>query len=192
MHLRLEQYDSPLSALLLVTDDDGALRALEFADHEPRMHRLLRAHYGDYELKKGAPPKSVLRALDAYFDGDCAALDEVRTATAGTSFQRAVWKALREIEPGTTKTYGQLANSLGRSNASRAVGAANGSNPIAIIVPCHRVIGANGTLTGYASGLHRKRWLLDHESQNLSSAVFPTPHTAATDGFRYGTCLHEV
>ena len=87
----------------------------------------------------------------------------VRTATGGTSFQRAVWRALRAIKPGTTKSYGQIAASIGRPTASRAVGAANGANPIAIVVPCHRVIGANGALTGYGGGLPRKRWLLDHE-----------------------------
>jgi O-6-methylguanine DNA methyltransferase len=165
MYLRLEQYTSPLSQLLLVTDDQGALRALDFADHEVRMHRLLREHYVDYELKNGAPPASIVRALDAYFDGELSALDDVSIATGGTPFQRAVWKALRAIEPGTTKTYGRIAADLDRPTASRAVGAANGANPIAIIVPCHRVIGANGALTGYAGGLPRKRWLLDHERE---------------------------
>jgi O-6-methylguanine DNA methyltransferase len=169
MHLRLEQYASPLATILLVSDEDGALRALDFADHELRMRRLLRAHYGDYVLEMGAPPASVVRALDAYFEGDLGALDGVRIATGGTSFQRAVWQALRAIEPGTTRSYGQVATSLGRSSASRAVGAANGANPIAIVVPCHRVVGANGTLTGYGGGLPRKQWLLDHERQRTSA-----------------------
>jgi methylated-DNA-[protein]-cysteine S-methyltransferase len=152
--------------LLLVTDDDGVLRALEFADHEARMHRRLREHYGGYTLREGAAaaaPASVTRALDAYFDGSTDALADVRTATGGTPFQREVWDALGEIPPGTTVSYGQLAAGLGRAGSSRAVGAANGANPIAIVVPCHRVIGANGTLTGYGGGLPRKQWLLDHE-----------------------------
>jgi methylated-DNA-[protein]-cysteine S-methyltransferase len=165
MRLRLEKYDSPLTQLLLVTDDDGNLRALEFADHESRMHRLLRDHYSDCELIEGAAPASIREALDAYFDGNLTALDEVRTATGGTPFQRAVWKALRAIEPGATRSYGQIAAELHHAKASRAVGAANGANPIAIVVPCHRVIGANGALTGYGGGLARKRWLLDHERQ---------------------------
>jgi methylated-DNA-[protein]-cysteine S-methyltransferase len=165
MHLLLEQYKSPLSSLLLVTDEKGALRALEFADHEPRMHRLLREHYGEYELEKGAAPASLIRSLDAYFDGDLNALDSVRTANGGSPFQRAVWRSLRTIKPGTTKSYGQIAARIRRPTASRAVGAANGSNPIAIVVPCHRVIGANGALTGYGGGLPRKQWLLDHECQ---------------------------
>jgi methylated-DNA-[protein]-cysteine S-methyltransferase len=129
------------------------------------MHRLLREHYGEYQLEKGAAPASVTRSLDAYFDGDLNALASVRTATGGTPFQRAVWRALRAVKPGTTKSYSQIAARIGRPTASRAVGAANGSNPIAIVVPCHRVIGANGALTGYGGGLPRKRWLLDHERE---------------------------
>jgi len=163
MRLRLERRASPVSSLLLVTDDAGVLRALEFADHEARMHRLLRVHYGDYALRDGAAPAPITRALGAYFSGSVDELADVPTATGGTPFQREVWKALRAIPAGTTISYGQLAVNLGRAGASRAVGAANGANPIAIVVPCHRVIGANGTLTGYASGLPHKRWLLDHE-----------------------------
>jgi methylated-DNA-[protein]-cysteine S-methyltransferase len=166
MRLRLENYQSPVAPLLVVTDDDGALRALEFADHEPRMHRLLRDHYDDYELKKGAAPASIVRALNAYFDGDLDSLDDIRTATGGTAFQRAVWRALRSIKPATTISYGRLAAAIGKPQASRAVGAANGANPIAIVVPCHRVIGADGTLTGYGGGLPRKRWLLEHERKH--------------------------
>ena len=165
MHLQLERWASPVSTLLLVTDDDGVLRALEFASHEPRMHRLLRVHYGDYALRDGDAPASITQALDGYFAGDIDRLDQITTATGGTPFQREVWKALRRISAGTTTSYGQLAAKLSRPTASRAVGAANGQNPIAIVVPCHRVIGANGTLTGYASGLPHKRWLLDHERQ---------------------------
>jgi methylated-DNA-[protein]-cysteine S-methyltransferase len=165
MHLRLEQWASPLSTLLLVSDNDGALRALDFAGHESRMHRLLKEHYGTYELRDGAAPQSVTRALAAYFAGDLVALNDVRVATNGTPFQRAVWKGLREIPAGVTKSYGELAADIGRAGACRAVGAANGSNPVAIVVPCHRVIGANGALTGFASGLPRKQWLLDHEKQ---------------------------
>jgi O-6-methylguanine DNA methyltransferase len=163
MRLQLERYSAPLSQLLLVTDEDGALRAVEFSNYESRMHRLLREHYGTYTLEKGGAPKAIVRAFDKYFDGKLDALKRVRTATAGTSFQRTVWQALRNIEPGTTTSYGQLAADIGRAGASRAVGAANGANPIAIVVPCHRVIGANGTLTGYGGGLKRKEWLLRHE-----------------------------
>jgi methylated-DNA-[protein]-cysteine S-methyltransferase len=161
--------------LLLVTDDDGILRALEFADHEPRMHRLLHDHYGEIALQNAAAPKSILEALDAYFGGELNALDKLPTATGGTKFQRAVWRALRSIPAGTTESYGALATRLGRTGSGRAVGAANGANPIAIVVPCHRVIGADGTLTGYGGGLARKRWLLDHEREYLNTQGVEDP-----------------
>jgi methylated-DNA-[protein]-cysteine S-methyltransferase len=168
MHLRLDQYSSPVSPLLLVTDDQGALRALEFGDQPSRLERMLRVYYESYTLEPGTAPASVIAALDAYFDGDLGALDDVRVATGGTEFQRSVWQALRTISAGTTQSYGQLAASLGRPAASRAVGAANGSNPVSIVVPCHRVIGASGSLTGYGGGLPRKRWLLDHEQKYVA------------------------
>jgi len=168
MHLLLERWASPISSLLLVTDNNGALRALEFAGNEARMLQLLRRYYGDYTLEKGTSPASLKRALKAYFEGDIEALADVQTATAGTPFQRQVWKALRAIPAGTTISYGQLAANLGRKGASRAVGAANGANPIPIVVPCHRVIGADGSLTGFGSGLPRKQWLLNHEARFAS------------------------
>ncbi len=167
MQLLLDRYSSPVGPLRLVMDVDGVVRALDFADFEPRMHRLLRAHYDDVALKNAAAPLAITEALDAYFEGDLTALDEVPVATGGTSFQREVWRALREIPAGTTESYGQLATRIGHPGSARAVGAANGSNPIAIIVPCHRVIGADGSLTGFGGGIQRKRWLLDHERQSL-------------------------
>jgi methylated-DNA-[protein]-cysteine S-methyltransferase len=170
MHLRIERWAAPICPLLLVTDDEGVLRALEFADHESRMERLLQEHYDSFTLEKGEAPVSLTRALRAYFDGNLNALADVHTATGGTSFQREVWNALREIPAGTTTSYGELAKKLGRVGASRAVGAANGANPIPIVVPCHRVIGANGTLTGYGGGLAHKKWLLEHEARFASIA----------------------
>jgi methylated-DNA-[protein]-cysteine S-methyltransferase len=153
-----------------VFDSDGALRALDFDNYESRLHRLLRLHYRISALEEGAAPTSVVRALTSYFDGNLTAIEGIRVATGGTSFQRDVWAALPTIASGTTTTYGQLARQLGRPNASRAVGLANGANPIAIVVPCHRVIGANGALTGYGGGLDRKRWLIDHEKRHAVSA----------------------
>ena len=176
MRLRLERRAAPVSPLLLVTDEDGVLRALDFADHEARMRQTLRDHYGDFTLVEGASPDSLTRALDGYFDGSLDDLADVQTATGGTPFQREVWAALRAIPAGVTISYGQLATNVGRPGASRAVGAANGANPIAIVVPCHRVIGANGTLTGYGGGLPRKQWLLEHEARFVNSAV-PALHS---------------
>jgi methylated-DNA-[protein]-cysteine S-methyltransferase len=161
--LFLDQMDTPIGPALLVTDAEGTMRALDFADYEPRMMRLLRLHYGKATPRPGTAPASVKAALTSYFAGELSALDKISCATNGTDFQRRVWAALRTIKPGTTLSYGRLAAKLGRPNASRAVGLANGANPIAIIVPCHRVIGANGTLTGYGGGLPRKQWLLAHE-----------------------------
>jgi O-6-methylguanine DNA methyltransferase len=166
MLLRCERRDSPLGTLLIVSGEDGTLRALDYEPYEARMKRLLGVHYGHYTLADGNAPRAVTRALDAYFAGELAALDGLPVATAGTAFQRSVWRALRAIGAGETLSYGGLATRLGRPSASRAVGLANGANPIAIVVPCHRVIGADGSLTGYAGGVERKRWLLRHEAEH--------------------------
>ncbi len=163
MNLLLGRMESPIGSILLVHDSDGRLRALDFEDCEPRMRQLLRLHYGEVTLAAVPAPTLVLAALDAYFGGEHAALDSVATETAGTPFQRSVWAALRTIPPGRAMSYGALASQLGRPAAFRAVGMANGANPVAIVAPCHRVIGADRALTGFGGGLHRKRWLLEHE-----------------------------
>lgn len=162
----LDRIDTPVGQVLLVVDTAGAVRALDFHDHEPRLHRLLGLHYGAFDLTPGAAPERVRAAMAAYFAGDPTALDGLDVRTGGTDFQRSVWSALRAIPSGETRTYGQLAAAIGRPSAVRAAGLANGSNPVAVIIPCHRVIGANGTLTGYAGGLERKQWLLDHERRH--------------------------
>jgi O-6-methylguanine DNA methyltransferase len=181
MQLTLGTYHSPLGEILLVNDNDGALRALDFADYEQRLRRLLRLHYGTYQLDPAPAPVMIVNALTAYFAGDLDAVSKLRVATGGTPFQREVWAALRRIPVGRTTTYGELAAELGRSGASRAVGLANGSNPIAIVVPCHRVIGRDGTLTGYAGGLQRKRWLLEHERQYSARVSVDRPTAARQD-----------
>jgi len=130
--------------------------------------RLLRHHWGDLELAGGTAPRAVTAAIRDYFDGDIHAADRLPTATRGTDFQRKVWSGLRKIPAGTTWSYADLARHIGRPKACRAVGLANGSNPIAIVVPCHRVIGADGTLTGYGGGMSRKRWLLRHEGVTIA------------------------
>ena len=161
----IDRVSSPLGTILLVFDDKGDLRALDFADHEARLQRLLHRHYGTGVLETGTAPEAVTNALGAFFAGDLNAIAGVAVRTNGTEFQRRVWAALRTIPAGTTLTYGQLATAIERSQASRAVGLANGANPVGIIVPCHRVIGADGSLTGYGGGLERKRWLLAHEQR---------------------------
>ena len=164
MQLFIEQRPSPIGDMLLAWDDDGVLRVLDFVDFEPRMRKLLRLHYGECEPIQRTAPAGLADALDRYFAGDIAAIDTIAVMTAGTDFQKSVWAALRGIPAGTTESYGGLAQRLGCPKAVRAVGGANGANPIGIVVPCHRVIGADGSLTGYGGGLPRKKWLLAHEA----------------------------
>ena len=169
--LTLDRIDTPVGQVLLVTDADGTVRALDFHDFEPRMTRLLARHCGAFQLVAGKAAAPVREAVLAYFSGDAKALDDVQTRTGGTAFQQAVWAALRAIPVGQTRTYGQIAQAIGSPRAVRATGMANGQNPIALIVPCHRVIGANGTLTGYAGGVERKRWLLAHEAKAAATSL---------------------
>ena len=162
----LERLDTPTGPVLIVTDADDRLRALDWEDHSARMHRLLRRHYGEVGLRQRAArtASAAAHAIQAYFDRDLQATTAIRTATNGTEFQRLVWAALRRIPIGQTISYGALAARIGHPGAARAVGLANGSNPIAIVVPCHRVIGSDRSLTGFGGGLPRKRWLLEHEN----------------------------
>ncbi len=162
MNLSLEKLPSPIGTILLVCDGE-TIRALDFEEFEPRFMRLLRRHCGDADIVAGRVPRRISDAIRAYFGGDIHAIDTLPTTTGGTEFQRKVWAALRKIPTGKTWSYGELARRIGKPMAMRAVGLANGSNPIALVVPCHRVIGADGSLTGYGGGLSRKRWLLRHE-----------------------------
>jgi len=167
LELLLDRIDTPIGVLLVVADQDGNLRAVDWTDYEPRMRCLLRRHYGEngFKLIPGRVSNVLTQAIRSYFAGDLSAIDKLPVKTAGTPFQREVWRALRKISCGTTISYGQLAKQINRPAAVRAVGLANGSNPIGIIVPCHRVIGSNGSLTGYGGGIERKRWLLEHEKR---------------------------
>jgi methylated-DNA-[protein]-cysteine S-methyltransferase len=150
--------DSPIDPLLLVGDETG-LRELWMSPHE------LPPPGAERDDEALAP---VAAQLADYFAGRRLAFD-LPLAPTGTAFQQRVWSALRDIPYGRTTTYGEIAAGLGQPTASRAVGLANGRNPIAVIVPCHRVIGANGTLTGFGGGLPRKRWLLEHERSVLAA-----------------------
>jgi methylated-DNA-[protein]-cysteine S-methyltransferase len=166
----LERIDTPIGAALVVTDESGRLRALDWHDCEPRMRRLLGRHYGPaVTLRERTSRSGAALALAEYFAGHLDALGTVPVETAGTPFQRDVWSALRRIPAGSTLSYGALASRIGRPAAVRAVGLANGANPIGIVVPCHRVVGGNGALTGYAGGIERKQWLLAHEAAHAST-----------------------
>jgi methylated-DNA-[protein]-cysteine S-methyltransferase len=168
LQLWIAQMDTPIGELLIVTDEDGSLRAVDWRDHENRMQRLLRLHYGKggFKLEATGDPHGLASAIKAYFGGNLAAINCLPVHTAGTLFQREVWRALRNIPCGVTLSYRQLAERIRRPAAVRAVGLANGSNPVGIVVPCHRVIGADGSLTGYGGGVERKRWLLAHEQMH--------------------------
>lgn len=168
----LQRLPSPLGQLLLVTDEQQCIRALDWVDYEARMQQLLQRYYVGQTLQlmqaSGSSPAS--EAIAAYFAGVLTALDDLPVATGGTPFQQQVWRALRSIPAGTTLSYQQLAQRIERPRAIRAVGMANAANPVSLVLPCHRVIGARGTLTGYAGGLERKQWLLTHEQQFSRSA----------------------
>lgn len=164
MHQAYTVIDSPVGPLTLA-GTDGFLTALYM---EPQRHRPPPESFGEPDRE---PFTEVIRQLDEYFAGGRTEFD-LPLRPAGTPFQRTVWAALREIPYGETISYGQLADRIGKPTASRAVGLANGKNPIGIIVPCHRVVGANGSLTGYGGGLERKRHLLDFE-QRTTLFVLP-------------------
>ena len=161
----------------IVTDTEQKLRAAHWESNgenkEDRMERLLRLQYGEhgFQLDEAGAPSDARRALEAYFEGHIAAIEAIRTLVRGTDFQLLVWGALREIPAGSTLSYGELAVKIGRPAAVRAVGAANGANPIPVVVPCHRVIGADASLTGFGGGLERKRWLLTHERTHTTPSV---------------------
>lgn len=170
--LLLDRLVTPIGTAMLVTDTQGYLRAFDWSEYESRLERLLRLQLeGETELTEGDAPASVRDALAAYFEGDLDRLETIPTRTGGTPFQREVWTALRSIPAGATLSYAGLAARIGRPRAVRAVGLANGANPIGVVVPCHRVIGADGTLTGYGGGLERKRWLLAHELRHTAGVV---------------------
>ena len=167
LHVFSDRMKTPLGDLILLADESGNLRAIEWADHEDRIHASLsrRDRSIQITMEPRSNPFGLTAALEAYFAGDIESIQSLPVSTTGTPFQQNVWKALRSIAGGETTSYGSLAKKLGVPAAVRAVGLANGANPISIVVPCHRVIGADGSLTGYGGGLHRKRWLLEHEQK---------------------------
>jgi methylated-DNA-[protein]-cysteine S-methyltransferase len=170
--LELAERRSPIGDLLLFARG-GALCALAFADGRHAIRPWLERRFGPIDLRMTADPAGAASALDRYFDGDLHALDALGVDTGGTPFQQRVWSALRAIPVGAAVSYSALARTIGAPTAVRAVAAANGANPVAIVVPCHRVIGADGSLTGYGGGLARKRWLLAHEGAPLAKPGTP-------------------
>jgi methylated-DNA-[protein]-cysteine S-methyltransferase len=161
---QLENVESPIGDILLMHDGE-ALAAVDFDDHEERMRKLAARYLENAEMVRTQKVSVIGKALKAYFRGDIEAIDDLKTHALGTQFQAKCWAALRKIPAGETRSYAQQAAMIGNPKAMRAVGLANGANPIGIVVPCHRVVGADGSLTGYGGGLSRKEWLLKHEAQ---------------------------
>jgi methylated-DNA-[protein]-cysteine S-methyltransferase len=156
MKLLIDSLKTPVGPFTIAVDEAGSLHAANFSDRPLDLEGVVTTNAKN--------PSGVTAKLEAYFSGELNAIDDLRVAfERGTEFQLSVWRALREVPCGQTWSYGQLARHLGRPSAVRAVGLANGANPVAIVVPCHRVIGADGSLTGYGGGLPRKKWLLAHE-----------------------------
>jgi methylated-DNA-[protein]-cysteine S-methyltransferase len=161
----IDRIETKTGVMLVVSDQQQRLRALGWSDLEDRLQRQLAARYGErLELRPGPTSALIRDSLHRYLEGKLDAIDAIPVETGGTAFQCSVWQELRRIPAGTTLSYGEFANRIGRPKAVRAVGHANGANPICIVVPCHRLIGSDGSLTGYGGGLPRKRWLLDHEA----------------------------
>jgi methylated-DNA-[protein]-cysteine S-methyltransferase len=161
MILYRDRIPTPIGQLTIVTDG-RSLCAVDFEGDPERLGAYLRKRFGEATIEEVADPQGFSARFRAYFAGDLGALDDIPVETGGSEFQRSVWRALREIPAGGTVSYGELAKRIGKPNASRAVGLANGMNPVPIVLPCHRVIGANSSLTGYGGGLE-----LQHEGALL-------------------------
>jgi methylated-DNA-[protein]-cysteine S-methyltransferase len=170
--LHVDRMETPIGELLVAVTDEGRLVATYFAAPGDPLPLLARAAGAAVRVRAQEDPAGCCTALRAYFAGHLDAIESLPAAPVGTPFQQEVWRALRTIPCGSTMSYGALARQLGRPAASRAVGLANGANPVSIVIPCHRVIGANGSLTGYGGGLDRKRWLLAHETRRDKPALF--------------------
>ena len=160
--------ESPIGELVGYVRE-GALCALDFGDRDDGNRALLERRFGAIDMHEGAGAREARRRLEAYLGGDLEALDAIAVDPGGTEFQAKVWAALRRIPPGRTVSYSELAAAVGSPSAVRAVGTANGQNPVAVVIPCHRVVRSDGTLGGYGGGLDRKRWLLDHEKARLAA-----------------------
>jgi methylated-DNA-[protein]-cysteine S-methyltransferase len=183
LRLLVDRIETPIGELAIVADEAGRLRAVDWAEHDANMQRSLRLHYGEhgFSLTPASNPAGLTATIRSYFAGNLSVIDDLPVATGGTEFQRIVWRALRQIPCGDTISYAELARRIGRPAAMRAVGLANGANPISVVVPCHRVIGSDGSLTGYGGGIERKRWLLAHERRSGAAPELPLPASPMRD-----------
>ncbi len=166
MPILSDRIQTPIGDMMLLASA-GVMLVLEFVDAEGRVEREISARFSKVEVTPTKNPFGFSKRIADYFAGDLRTIESIPTDGGGTEFQKRVWAGLRLIPCGVTISYGELATRLGDKNAMRAVGLANGRNPISIVVPCHRVIGANGSMTGYGGGMARKEWLLRHEGALL-------------------------
>jgi len=184
MKLSYHVMSSPVGLLFLVRGEEG-LKSLRFMDRKS-IKRMISDHAAAFPEAEWQPSllglKPAVDQLEAYFCGALSSFD-VPLAPEGTEFQHQVWAALLQVPFGETRTYGQIAKAIGQPKAARAVGLANNQNPLPILVPCHRVVGAKGALTGYGGGLQRKKWLLQHEARfaGMPAADADLLSTAAAD-----------
>ena len=170
MKLQSATLETPIGAMKLIVKDEK-LVLLDFADNAARIHKLLEKRFQGYTLEEAARSE-FSSAVSAYFAGELSLIHKLPVDSGGTTFQQSVWNALKGIPAGRTWSYLELARAVGNPAAVRVVGMTNGLNPISLAYPCHRVIGANGSLTGYAGGLERKKWLLEHEAKFAGSSLF--------------------
>ena len=166
MAIQLGSVETPIGTLTLAARE-GRICLLHFDATERSARAALAKWYPGEAVAKARDPAGSTAVLRRYFDGDVHVLEALQVEMNGTSFQKRVWEALRGVRAGQTSSYAALAKRIGSPAAVRAVGAANGANPVAVIVPCHRILGADGSLTGYGGGLRRKEWLLTHENARL-------------------------
>ncbi len=167
LRLFVERVKTPIG-VLLITHDGKRLANIAFADREDRRGKELARDFPDADLERVRVRERsrFATSLECYFEGDICAINRLPVIDFGTEFQKHCWKELRRVGAGTTRTYGEHARAIGRPNAPRAVGHANAFNPISIVVPCHRLIGINGSLIHYGGGLERKLWLIEHEARH--------------------------
>jgi len=170
MIVEIAKFDSPIGSITLAVSDQY-LCALSFSESWPSAEVILGRRFGSIDSRKVEDSAGVVGHLKSYFSGSVEALSDINVDPGGTQFQRKVWAKLCELQPGETISYSNLACRVGSPAAVRAVGAANGANPIPIVIPCHRVIGADGRLVGYGGGIERKQWLLDHERTHRRQTV---------------------
>ena len=172
--LEVATMESPVGPLM-VGARSGRVCLVAFAAGVEAVLDGLERHIGPTERLDHPDPGGAVSVLGRYFAGDVGAIDELEVDAIGTDFQRSVWSTLRTVPVGETTSYGEVAAAIGTPGAVRAVGSANGANPIVVIVPCHRVVRSDGSLGGYGGGLDRKRWLLAHEDAGRASLFPPTP-----------------